>query len=74
MREISRQLGRKALQKLEAIDRQTKTRAGEFGINDKMLGNPFELRWSRFADPVVSENGTGRREPSAQIYLDKYGD
>jgi hypothetical protein len=75
MREISRILGKKALQKIEQVDKQTKTRAGSFGITDQMLGNPFELRWNRFADPVVSEGGTGMREPRAQALddLERYG-
>lgn len=75
MRDIARQLGKRALQKMDTIDKQTKTRAGSFGITDQMLGNPFELRWNRFADPVVSESGTGMREPRAQALddLDRYG-
>ena len=74
MRDIARKLGRKALGKLETIDKEAKTRASSFGLTDQMLGNPFQLRWNRFADPAVSESGTGVREPSAQAYLDKYGD
>jgi hypothetical protein len=75
MRDIARQLGKRALQKMDTIDEQTKTRAGAFGISDQMLGNPFELRWNRFADPAVSESGTGMREPRAQALddLERYG-
>lgn len=73
MRDISRQLGRKALQKMEQVDRRTKTRADAFGITQDMLGGAFPLRWNRFADPVVSEEGTGRREPSAMDDLTRYG-
>lgn len=75
MRDIARQLGRRALQRMDKIDAQTKTRAGAAGINDAMLGNPFELRWNRFADPVVSETGTGRREPRDLVMddLERYG-
>ena len=75
MRDIARQLGRRAIQRLDKIDKQTKTRAGAFGITDQMLGNPFELRWNRFADPVISESGTGMREPRSQAMddLERYG-
>lgn len=63
MRDIARQLARRALTKLDAIDKSTKVRADAFGITDQMLGNPYQLRWNRFADPVVNEAGTSRREP-----------
>lgn len=76
MQAIARQLGKRALAKLERIDKSAKTRAGAVGLTDEMLGNPFQLRWNRFADPVVSETGTGRREPQDAVLsdLERYGE
>lgn len=75
MREVARQLGRRALVRLDQIDKEAKTRAGSVGLTDEMLGNPFQLRWNRFADPAVSETGTGRREPMEAVMsdLERYG-
>lgn len=75
MQAIARQLGRRALTKLERIDKQASTRAGASGLTDEMLGGKFPLRWNRFADPGLDETGTSRREPPAQVLndIDTYG-
>ena len=75
MQAIARQLGRRALTKLERIDKQASTRAGASGLTDDMLGGKFPLRWNRFADPGLDETGTSRREPPAQVLndIDTYG-
>lgn len=75
MRDISRQLGRRALIRLNQIDKEAKTRAGSVGLTDDMLGGKFPLRWNRFADPGLDETGTSRREPPAQVLndIDTYG-
>lgn len=75
MRDISRQLGRRALTRLDQIDKEAKTRAGASGLTDDMLGGKFPLRWNRFAEPGLDETGTSRREPPAQVLndIDTYG-
>jgi hypothetical protein len=81
MRDIARQLGRRALTKLERIDAQAKTRAGAFNLTDDMLGGKFPLRWNRFADPGLPETARIRegqsfsREPAAQVLndIENYG-
>ena len=75
MQAIARQLGRRALTKLERIDRQSSTRAKASNLTDDMLGGQFPLRWNRFADPGLDETGTSRREPPAQVLndIDTYG-
>jgi hypothetical protein len=75
MRDIARQLGRRSLAKLEAIDKQAKTRARASNLSDELLGGQFPLRWNRFADPGLDETGTSRREPPAQVLndIENYG-
>ena len=75
MRDIARQLGRRSLAKLEAIDKQAKTRARASNLSDELLGGQFPLRWNRFADPGLDETGTSRRGPPAQVLndIENYG-
>lgn len=75
MRDIARQLGRRALAKLERYDKEAQTRAKASNLSDDHMGGKFPLRWNRFADPGLDETGTSRREPPAQVLndIENYG-
>lgn len=70
LREISRQLAQRAIKKLEKIDTGTLSRGKSFGVTNEMMGNPVQMRWNRFADPVVNETGISRREPPERTAVD----
>lgn len=75
MRDIARQLGRRALAKLDSYDKEAQTRAKASNLTDDHMGGKFPLRWNRFADPGLDETGTSRREPPAQVLndIENYG-